>query len=327
MKRQSRDRRCTYLVTLEQHIATLQEVQELAQYLSLVSVADFDVVIIDDSPSRLIERNRNVLRWVGRYVQARPQHRGVSGRLDPVRAAVDVAECEKVIVADHRVRYGEGSLDDLCALLDMHEVVEPQHYLDPMPWWGGVDAGRILVHRAIDPLPDRGATFGFRRSAVRGLRSIDGTLPATDHVRRLASQGAEVFSALELFVRRIPAAFDDWWRERPAEADADFALPAKTIFFFSLLPLLAVVLLLGGARMASGYAGAITFGSVALALRGRAGAANFFPLRACLLAPLWVIERSVSVYWALWRRLTVDVVTPNRPPALEPTGTRVASGE
>ena len=40
-----------------------------------------------------------------------------------------------------------------------------------------------------------------------------------------------------------------------------------------------------------------------LALRGRAGASAFFPLHACLFAPLWVLERSVSVYWALFRKL------------------------
>ena len=40
--------------------------------------------------------------------------------------------------------------------------------------------------------------------------------------------------------------------------------------------------------------------SFALAVRGRIGAATFFPWRACLYAPLWVLERSISVYWALF---------------------------
>jgi hypothetical protein len=299
MKRQPRDRRCTYLVTLDHHIATLEELQDLAEYLSLVAISDFDVVVVDASPQRLIDRNRRVLRWVARYVAS-------SGPIDPVRAAIDVAACQKVIVADHRVRYCQESLDVLCGMLDIHEVVEAQEYLEPMPWWGGLDAGRMLVHRAIDPLPDRGSTFGFRRSSVRGLRSLEATLPATDHVRRLASQGAEVFTAAEVFVRRIPPEFDDWLRARPAEADADFAMPARSIFFLSLLPMLAALLLLGGAHVAGGYAGAIAFCTVALAFRGRSGASSVFPVRACLLAPVWVLERSISVYWAVLRRLSAD---------------------
>ena len=317
MKRNPRDRRATYLITLEDHVTTIPQLQDLAEYLSLMSIADLDVVVVDASPMHIQERNRSVLRWVGRYVPARPQHRGPLGAIDPVRAALDVAACEKVIVADHHVRYGEEALDDMCLLLDRHEVVEPQDYFDPLPWWGGIDAGRMLVHRGIDPLPDCGSTFGFRTSAIRGLRSIDSALPGADPVRRLASQGAEIFSAIELFVRRIPPVFDEWWRERPLQADHDFALPAKTIFFFSLLPVLAILATLGGMRIAGGYVGAIALGSMALALRGRVGAAHVFPWRCCLYAPVWVLERSMSVYWALWCKLTQS--------AIEATGVAVAN--
>lgn len=311
MKRHPGDRRCTYLISLENHCASPEELRELAEYLSFLSVADFDVVVVDASPLRLLERNRRVLRWVARHVPARPQHRAPNGELDPVRAAIDAAACEKVIVADARVRYAEESLDDMCALLDLHEVVEPQDYVDPMPWWGGVDTARMLVHRGIDPLPDHGATFGFRRTPIRGLRRLDGAQPETDHVRRLASQGAEVFSAIAVFVRRVPPMLQQWWRERPLAAEDDFALPGKTIFFFSMLPILLALAALGGVRIAGGYMSAIALGSVALALRGRSGATHYFPWRACLFAPLWMLERSVSVYWALWRKLTEGVIEPS----------------
>ena len=117
---------------------------------------------------------------------------------------------------------------------DVAVVVEPQDYFDPLPWWGGIDAGRMLVHRGVDPLPDHGSTVGFRKSAIRGLRSVEGTLPASDPVRRLASQGAEVFSAIGLFVRRLPPLFQQWLRQRPLQAGSDFVLPVKTIVFFSL---------------------------------------------------------------------------------------------
>jgi hypothetical protein len=61
---------------------------------------------------------------------------------------------------------------------------------------------------------------------------------------------------------------------------------------------------LGGLDLAGGYASVIAFASVALAMRGRAGAASFFPFRSVLFAPIWVLERSVSVYWALFRKLS-----------------------
>ena len=58
-----------------------------------------------------------------------------------------------------------------------------------------------------------------------------------------------------------------------------------------------------GVGLAGGYAGVIAFASIGLAIRGRAGAASVFPLRACFFAPLWILERSLSVYWALARKL------------------------
>ena len=65
-----------------------------------------------------------------------------------------------------------------------------------------------------------------------------------------------------------------------------------------------------------------------LALRGRGGATAFFPLRACLCAPLWVFERSLSVYWALFRKLQASSTDAARPAVAERgAGAKVASGE
>ena len=314
MKRAAAERRCTYLLAIEDDVATDGELCDLAQYLSVLGTADVDVTIVDASPQSALERNKRVLRWVGRYIEARPQHRTLTGRLDPVRAAADVAACERVIVADPCVRYCEEALEDMCALLDLHEVVEPQDYFDPLPWWGGIDAGRMLVHRGIEPVPDRGSTFGFRRAAIRGLRGIDAAYSSGDHARRLASQGAEVFSAAHLFVRRLPPLLDAWLRRRPLEADADFVLPTRTIFFLSLLPVLAFLAAVGGVRVAGSWAGAVAFASIALAFRGRIGMAPYFPWRACLFAPLWILERSISIYWALLLRVQ-NVATDSRVPS------------
>jgi hypothetical protein len=111
-------------------------------------------------------------------------------------------------------------------------------------------------------------------------------------------------------------------------AGDDLDLPMKSVFFFSLMPMLLLLGALGGLRLAGGYASAIAFASFALALRGRAGAASFFPLRACLYAPLWVFERSVSVYWALFRKLRgLDAGTASEAIPQRTSGERVASGE
>jgi DNA-binding MarR family transcriptional regulator len=325
--RSPQDRRCAYLVVIERGREPAEDLRDLAYYLSTLSVAGCEVIVVDGSPSSIFERNRNVLRWVARHVAARPRHRNFTGGIDCVRTAIDVSNCDKIIVADENVRYHADAIESVCDLLDLHEVVEPQDYFEPLPWWSGIEAGRMLVHRGVEPLPDHGATFGIRKSSVRGLRGVDiAWSNGEDAVRRLASQGAEVFFACDVFVRRLPPPLDHWLRDRPRQADGDFALPVKTAFFFALLPVAILLATFGGIKLAGGYAGAIACASMILAVRGRGGASSFFPLRACLCAPLWVFERSVSVYWALFRKLQGSSTETTHPAVAEGgAGAKVAS--
>lgn len=323
--KQPQERRCSYVVLVEPASAEPDALRELARYLSTVGLADCDVVILDPSPRLQFELNSRTLRWVGRHVAVRPEP---SGAIDLLRASAATAACDKVIVAAADVRYTPVAIEQLCQLLDLHEVVEPQDYLDPLPWWGGVEAARMLVHRGIEPQPDHGATFGYRRSAVRTLRGLGGIDAHEEPIRRLVAHGAEVYPAGDVFVRREPPALAEWMADRPRQARDDFPLPFKSAFFFALVPLLVMLAAIGGLRLASGYASVVALGSFALALRGRSGAGAFFPLRACLFAPVWVFERSLSVYWALFRKLrgadagSAGVAVPDRS-----SGAKVASGE
>jgi len=319
------ERRGSYVVLLDGPSRSTDELRDLAAYLSELAVSDFEIVVVDASQQPDLDRNRQVLRWAGRHVAAKPQHVTSSGEIDPIRAASDVASCEKVIVADANVRYDHDAIDQLALLLELHEVVEPQDYFDPLPWWGGVEAGRILVHRSVASVPDHGATFGFQKRALRGLRSFDHV--GDPSARRLAAQGAEVFSAVRVFVRRVPPALAQWVRGLPRQAEQEFAIPARAALFFMLVPIAISLALLAGPSLAGAFLGTVAFASVALAVRGRIGASRFFPLRACFFAPLWILQRSVSVYWALLWRVS-GAVEPRRVPAVVRThDEQVASGK
>lgn len=325
--RQTAEHRCSYVVIAGETATGPGELKELANYLSGLGLHDVDIVVVDPAPRAQFDENARTLRWVARHVAARPEHRTSTGTVDIVRAAADVAACEKVIVAADDIRYTPEAVGQLCDLLETHEVVEPQDYLDPLPWWGGIDAGRMLVHRGIEPQPDHGATFGFRRSGVRALRGLVASDMYRHQTRRLHSIGAEVHAAPEVFVRRSPIPLGDWLIDRARQANDDFALPVKTAFFLTLLPLLTLLAVLGGPQLAGGYMGVIAFGSMVLALRGRSGAGSFFPLRAVLFAPLWIFERSVTVYWALFRKIR-GVREPQRETVPDRgRGTQVASGQ
>ena len=320
------DRRCAYVIAIERSAGAEGDLQSLASYLSNLGVIGCEVIVVDGSPRDVFDENRRVLRWVARHITPRQSHRHAQG-IDPVAAAIDFASQEKVIVADEAVRYTACDIDQLCELLELHEVVVPQDYLDPLPWWGGIEAGRILVHRGIEPIGD-GGTFGFRRSAVRGLRAIDVQLEESEEpLRRLGMRGAEVYSASDVFVRREPPQLTAWLRERARSADAELAMPVRSAIFFGVLPMALLLAILGGLGVASGYASAIGLASLVLALRGRSGAGAFFPLRACLYAPVWVLERSISVYWALLRKLRLSTKEAGAEVQTEKARQKVASGE
>ncbi|HVS29954.1 MAG TPA: hypothetical protein VMS98_00730 [Thermoanaerobaculia bacterium] len=309
--RARRARWCSYAVAIDAGESPA-DVAVLAAYLSTVGLAGCDVLIVDGSPPEQFEANGRVLRWVGRHVPAQPRHRRAGGQVDLVRAAVDLAACEKVIVAGSDTRCTADDITMLCALLEKHEVVEPDEYVSPTSWWSGIDAGRILLHRGIEQPGQVLSTFALRCSAYRPLLEYE-ERSGDPEARRFLSQGTDLYGARGLFIRREPPQLDRWWRRRALEAAADFVLPLKTAFFAMLLPLVLLAALVGGVEAAAGCAGIIGFASVLLAAKGRAGAGKFFPLHTCLFAPLWVAERSVSVYWALidrWRGARTPVAAP-----------------
>lgn len=301
--REPSDLRCSYVVLVERPAAEVEELRNLATYLSALRTEGCEVIILDASPRAQLELNRRVLRWVGRHVILDSDYRNSAGRVDLVRAAAGFASCEKIVVASEDIRYDPEAIVQMCRLLELHDVIEPQDYLDPLPWWAGIETARILVDRGLEPRPGHVGTFALRRSALAKLPGLDTALAGQVQSRRLTEAGAEVFTASRIFVRREPRPVREWLTERPRIAAEDFAVPMKTMFFLSFAPFLALLAILGGSRLAAGYVGAVSVASIALALRGRMGAHQFFPLRTALFAPLWILERSISVYWAIYRNL------------------------
>jgi len=281
-----RPRRCSYIVNLDAD-ATGIEVEKVAAYLSTLGSAGCEVVVLDRAAGHLLEGRRRVLRWVGRHEQVHPE-------TDLLRAAVDLASNEKIIIAAPESRYSAEEVSGMCDLLDRFEAVEPEEFVQPLPWWGGIDAGRILLDRGV-ARHSAHSTFAFRKSAWSPHFSLD------------------VHEAREMFIRREPPVFRSWIRLRQREEAGEFQAPIRTAFFLCLFPLLLIMALVGGVDLAGAYASLVAFGSVSIAVRGRIGAAKFFPLRACLYAPLWVVERSISAYWALFARFRRKAATPEAP--------------
>ena len=274
-------RRCSYVVTFDARPRSVAELRQFADYLALVASAGCEVVVLDAATGEELEANRRVLRWVARHVAVDQ----VPGR-DPVQAACDLATADKIVIASAEVRYTTAQLLAISALLEHHEVVEPQVYYRPMPWWRGLDGARMLVHRAVEPDTGAAPTLAFRAS-----------------VRWLDADERSIFPAEQMFIRCEPPRLRDWARARARDNAADFANTRNVTFFALLLPLTIVLGFLGGMQLAGAFAASIGFSAVLLAARGRIGAAAFFPILTCAYAPLWLLDRAVMVYWHLAQSL------------------------
>ena len=273
IRRPKRPRACSYLVNLESALEE-RETQAFAAYLSTLGAAGCDVIVLDSAPR--FEDRHHILRWVA-------QHVAVAEAADLLERASEMAGTEKIIVAGADSRYTAEEIGTMCELLDRHDAVEPEEYVQPLPWWGGIDAGRLLLSRGIEQ-PARRSTFAVRRAAFRSIPGID--------TRDLI----DAYEAKEVFVRRQPPAFAHWLRARLQE-------PVRPNVFLALLPMMLLMALVGGAQVAAGYGALIAFASLLVAIRGRVGAGRFFPLHACLFAPVWIAERSITGYWFVIQRM------------------------
>jgi hypothetical protein len=121
-------------------------------------------------------------------------------------------------------------------------------------------------------------------------------------IRHFAYHGCTIAFANDLFVEKRSPLFRKWIEQRPRQAYEDFGLRSKTALFLILIPLLFLAGLFYGGKGVGVYLATVSFLSFSLALRGRlrGRAAEFFPLQCCFFAPLWILERTLSTYAALY---------------------------
>jgi hypothetical protein len=146
-----------------------------------------------------------------------------------------------------------------------------------------------------------------RRSTFVATDGYDGDVmfENLELMRTVTAAGGTVVTPLDLYVRRLPPTSSHFVSQRVRQAYDDFALPARMTAFLSVLP--ALVAALAARRWGCIAVGAAAVAGAAEVGRRRAGGARRFPATSSLLAPAWVLERGVSAWLALRRRLTGGV--------------------
>jgi hypothetical protein len=283
-------------------------IEELAAYLRGLGDEVDETIVVDGSPPPIFERHAEALRGIARHLPPHPDLHFAMGKVNGVITGVRECGHELVVLADDDVRYEPAALRRIAELLGDADLVRPQNYFDQLPWHARWDTARSLLNRVFTgdpefPVGDFPGTLAVRRSTFLASGAYDGDalFENLELMRTVRAAGGTVLTPLDLYVARRPPTSAHFASQRVRQAYDDFALPLRLGAFLAAGPLALAAARRGRAR----WLGVAAVGSIAAAEAGRrrAGGVERFPLSGSLLAPAWIVERSICAWLAVGARL------------------------
>lgn len=278
-------------------MAATDDIAELSAYLAELS-RWVDVTVVDGSDAEVFRRND--AEW-GRHVRhvAPQQTTGTNGKVDGVMTGLRRARHDAVVIADDDVRYSHALLRDVVARLQRADVVRPQNFFLGRSWHTQWDTGRTLINRAFGS--DYPGTLAVRRDIVleAGGYSSEVLFENLELLRTVRAAGGIEIRADDLFIPRVAPSASHFAGQRIRQAYDDFAQPVRLAAELSL----AAVFAWASARPARALAVLGTIWSVAAYGRARARGAEVFSWTSVVWAPMWVLERTVCIWLAVFLRL------------------------
>lgn len=265
-----------------------------------------ETIVVDGSPSTIFAANAGAWGRGVTHVPPSPSLATPMGKVGGVLTGVDFATHEHLVIGDDDVRYDAAALDAMRVHLAQAEVVRPQNYFSPLPWHACWDTGRTLLNRMTGG--DWPGTLGVRRSVLLRTGGYDGAamFENLELVRTVRAAGGRERIPLDLYVARRPSTARHFFSQRVRQAYDEFARPGRLGVQLAVLPLAAWIGHQFGWRGLAGLALAVV--AVAECGRRRAGGTRHFPLRASLLAPAWLAERTICSWLAVGARLLLGGV-------------------
>ena len=296
--------KCSYLLPIRRTVFSITEAKNFATYFQALRAAGCEVIVIDGSYPAVFTRHAVIWDSICRHHPVNRRFTYLNDKVNAVHTGVAITANEKIILADDDVRYRAEEIALICERLEKFDVVRPQNFIVPAPWWSRIETARMLINRATLRMGDYPGTCAFRRSAALRAGEYDGDVlfDNEEMIRHFARQGLSIDHQIDLFIRKNPPRFHKWLEQRPRQAYEDFGLRGKTIFFASILPLAVFLAFAGQNPPLIFFAAVLSLGSILIAAAGRARgqAAQVFPRSACWFAPVWILERVASTYAAFY---------------------------
>ncbi|CAN5136433.1 hypothetical protein BH20VER2_BH20VER2_09310 [soil metagenome] len=295
---------CTYLLPIRRSAFSADEATDFATYFERLRAAGCEVIVVNGSPEEVFTRSELAWSSLCRHQRVDRRFGYLNDKVNGIHTGVELASCEKIILADDDIRYTPADVAKMCELLEELEMVRPQNFLAPLPWWARMESARMLINRATLRSGDYPGTCAFRRSTMLRVGHYDGDVLFDNEeiVRHFAAAGATINYAIDFFIQKKPPQLRKWKEQRPRQAYEDFGLRAKTALFLALPCVLLASALFGGWWGFLLCVVAISVCAIALAGAGgaRGVASDYIPAWLCCYAPCWIVERTISTYWAVY---------------------------
>ncbi|MBV8639390.1 MAG: glycosyltransferase family 2 protein [Candidatus Eremiobacteraeota bacterium] len=266
-------------------------VSDLANYLN--GLRHVQLIVVDASEESIFAAHAAAFAPGIRHLRPDSDIEGANGKVRGVLTALRRCSHDKIVIADDDVRYTQWSLRAVIDALDDADIVRPQNYFDPLPWHAVLDTSRTLINRALDG--DWPGTLAFRRRFAPFGYNPDALFENLELVRTVRARGGSEAVRRDIYVRRLPPATPHYLRQRVRQAYDEFARPLRLLTALSIVPLCIVRPSL-----------AVVFSTLAIvtAFVGlmRANGYRYFSWLAVTAAPVWVAERAICAWLALYER-------------------------
>lgn len=274
---------------------------DLVAYLGALAGEVTEVMVVDGScPDAFARHGRRLPPGVGHVA---PDERTRNGKVGNVVTGVRRATHEVVVIADDDLRWTAPQMERAAGLLREHaaDVVRPQNVFVPTAWHTHVDTARTLLARATGG--DWPGTLVVRRDALLSAGGYRGDVlfENLELVRTLRARGGRGHVALDLVVARRPPTARHFRGQQVRQAYDEVARPARLVVSASVLPLVGG--LVARRRWRALATGTIAVAAIAELGRRRGGGRRWFPARAAVVAPPWLVWRSLCTWAALGARL------------------------
>ena len=181
---------------------------------------------------------------VGTHVGVDPQYRYLNGKVNGVHTGVALAAVASASSSPTTTfATCAEDVERRCASCSRaFELVRPQNYLSPLPWWARLEAARMLINRGVLRTGDYPGTCGIatqRDAARRPLRRRRALRQRRARAALHREGRATSATPTTFFILKRPPTLAKWREQRPRQAYEDFVMRAKTVTFMCVIPLAA----------------------------------------------------------------------------------------